>query len=177
MSNGNINAKQIKGVLEVENGGTGNPTYSTGEIISYGTQSFQSSGYTVNDSGTASTDLWSAEQIVTYVKQIFQLSAGRNASNVTDSYLKSAGNVFTDVSPYYVPYDCKAKKITVTTSDNETWSGELYVNGVLSDSISIISTDKGGKDIDIDINNGDLISLRCSGTNINRPFMTVWFEV
>jgi hypothetical protein len=60
---GNINAKQIKGVLEVENGGTGNPTFSSDEFIVYGTQSLISSGNKLNDLGTASTDLWSASKI------------------------------------------------------------------------------------------------------------------
>jgi len=177
MSNGNINAKQIKGVLDIENGGTGNPTFSTDEFVVFGTQSLISSGNKLNDLGTASNDIWSAEQIITYVKQIFQLSAGRNNQNTTDSYLHGSGGIFTDLSPYYVPYNCVAKKITVTTFGDETWVGELYINGVSVESISITATDKGSKDINVNISDGDLISMYCAGTNINRPFMTVWFEI
>ena len=64
---GNVNAKQITGILGIENGGSGNATYSNNELIIFGTQSFQSSGYTINDSATASSDiLWTSEKIIDY---------------------------------------------------------------------------------------------------------------
>jgi len=176
MSNGNINAKQIKGVLEVENGGTGNPTYSNGEIITFGTQSMVSSGYQFNDLGTASTDIWSAEQIITNQKQLFNLAFGRNNSNVTNSFLKGPDGVFSDLSPYIIPYDCNSVNISAGTNGIYTWEVQLFINGVLSTSLNITADNKGFNTISVPISAGDGISVYCLGTSINRPNVLIWVE-
>lgn len=52
MANGKINAKQIDGLVSIENGGTNNSSFTQSEILIFGTNSINSSGYLFNDFGT-----------------------------------------------------------------------------------------------------------------------------
>lgn len=67
MANGKIDAKQLKGLVSVDNGGTNNYTFTQSEILIFGTNSIISSGYLFNDFGTSSTDIWPADKIISYI--------------------------------------------------------------------------------------------------------------
>lgn len=67
MSNGKFRAKQLNGIVSVDNGGTGTNSFSQSSILIFGTNSLQSSGYFFNDTGTQSYELWSASKIVQYI--------------------------------------------------------------------------------------------------------------
>lgn len=67
MANGKINAKQIDGLVSIENGGTNNSSFTQSEILIFGTNSINSSGYLFNDFGTASSDIWTADKIISYI--------------------------------------------------------------------------------------------------------------
>ena len=68
MAHGKVNAKQIEGIVSLENGGTNNATFSASQILAIdsSTSSIISSGYKFNDSGTSSTDIWSSDKIISY---------------------------------------------------------------------------------------------------------------
>ncbi len=67
MANGRINAKQIEGLVSIENGGTNNSTFTASQILIASTASIITSGYIFNDFGTASNDIWTADKIISYI--------------------------------------------------------------------------------------------------------------
>lgn len=100
-----------------------------------------------------------------------------NRKSVTNSYLKGAGNTFTNVTPYIAPFDCEITAISASSEFSETWSAEVHVNGSSIGSLSIFSSDNGyASPLSISVNAGDKISLYCNGTTINGPSITVWFN-
>jgi hypothetical protein len=56
------------GILSVARGGTNNDTFTDGQILTYDTTlaRLESSGFTFNDAGITSSDIWSAGKIIDY---------------------------------------------------------------------------------------------------------------
>jgi hypothetical protein len=102
--------------------------------------------------------------------------AGRNSANVTNTYLRD-GTVPTNQSPFIVKADANITSIAVSTNGVETWTAEIYINGVLTHSEAITAVDNQIASLDIDVNAGDKIGLRCLGTNINRPTIEVFYKL
>lgn len=70
-----------QGHLPLERGGLNNSDFSESEILITKTSSVISSGYRFNDQGNTSGDIWSANQIVTYIKStksVFNIGDGES---------------------------------------------------------------------------------------------------
>ena len=70
-----------QGHLPLERGGLNNSDFSESEILITKTSSVISSGYRFNDQGNTSVDIWSANQIVTYIKStksVFNIGDGES---------------------------------------------------------------------------------------------------
>jgi len=68
-----------QGHLPLERGGLNNSDFSESEILITKTSSVISSGYKFNDNGNTGGDIWSANQIVTYIKStksVFNIGDG-----------------------------------------------------------------------------------------------------
>ena len=103
-------------------------------------------------------------------------AAGSNNA-VTNSYLKSPGDAFTNQSTYLIAFDSTLTALSVMTPNSETWIAELRVNGVAVASINLSATTEGYVDgLSIALNAGDKIGFYCNGTNISKPTMSAWFE-
>ena len=57
------------GLLPMERGGLNNNNFTQNELVISGTNSIESSGYKIDDSGIGETDLWSAKKIIEYYNQ------------------------------------------------------------------------------------------------------------
>ena len=53
----------------MERGGLNNNNFTQNELVISGTNSIESSGYKIDDSGIGETDLWSAKKIIEYYNQ------------------------------------------------------------------------------------------------------------
>jgi hypothetical protein len=57
------------GLLPMDRGGLNNNKFTQNELVISGTNSIESSGYKIDDSGIGETDLWSAKKIIEYYNQ------------------------------------------------------------------------------------------------------------
>jgi hypothetical protein len=72
-----------QGHLPLERGGLNNSDFTENEILITKTSSVISSGYKFNDEGKSSVDIWSASQIVNYIKSTkLVFNIGDEVSNV-----------------------------------------------------------------------------------------------
>ena len=55
------------GILPMDRGGLNNSVFTPNELLISSTASVVSSGYSINDSGTASTDIWTAAKIIQHM--------------------------------------------------------------------------------------------------------------
>lgn len=106
----------------------------------------------------------------------FTLGASSNSTIVTNSYLRGYSNVFTNVTPYVVPFNCKITAMSISNETADIWTGQTRVNGISVYTLSVVAgTSNYQKDLNISVNAGDKISFYCQGTNISRPSITTWF--
>lgn len=102
------------------------------------------------------------------------LEAGRNNSNVTNTYLRGPGDVPTNVSPFVLAYDYEIIAITASTDGNETWDADVYKNGSLVGTLSMVNQSTNyTTGLSIALSAGDKISILCNGVGINRPSVEV----
>lgn len=164
------------GVLSLSRGGLSNSTFTASQIliVNSSTSSVVSSGYQFNDSGTSSTDIWSSQRTIQYIETL-TLSGARNAPNATNVYLRSGDGLPFNTTPFVLPFDGVIKSISISTSANATWTGEVRNNGVLVPGASLISTAQSAtySSFNVNVDAGDLLQLYMNGTNIPRPRMVV----
>ena len=108
----------------------------------------------------------------------FCMTAGRNAENTTNLYLRQGNATPTNLTPFILPWDCTLIAIAAATNGNETWIAEIHKSLVLvSDAtLSIVTSDKGYVIKSIDFNAGDEISMYCNGISIDRPRISVFYK-
>lgn len=164
------------GVLPLNRGGLSNSTFTASQIliVNSATNSVVSSGYKFNDSGTASTDIWSARYTIDNVVTL-TLAGARAANNVTNIYLRNSDGLPYNTTPFIAPFDGTIRYISISTALASTWNGEVRNNGVLISGASLTSTAQTSvyATFSININAGDLLQLYANGTGINNPRMTV----
>ena len=105
------------------------------------------------------------------------VTSGARTNKVTNSYLSNQGN-FTNLVPFVLPFNATIKAISALASETGTWDAEIHESGTLitGATLSITAALSGySASYDIDIDAGDQISLYCSGTNINKPLINVFF--
>jgi hypothetical protein len=107
-------------------------------------------------------------------------SVGRNATNVTNSYLEFVG-IFSNQTGYVLPYDCTLVGIGMTSNygASQTWTAEVRKNAVATaiNSLTITASDKNyDSTLNTDYNIGDVIQIYLNGTGISRPSITLYFR-
>ena len=164
------------GLLPLNRGGLSNSTFTASQIliVDSTTSSVVSSGYRFNDSGTSSTDVWSANQIINNVMSI-TLTGARAANNQTNIYLRSGDGLPYNTTPFVLPFDATIKFISISTSNNATWTGEVRNNGTLITGASLTSTAQSAtySSYNVNVNAGTLLQLYMNGTGVNNPRMNV----
>jgi len=98
----------------------------------------------------------------------FDFSGARN-KKVSNSFLKTDG-LYSNVTPIVMPSEGFLHSISASTSRDETWNAEVFINGVLFYSMLVDNKSKEVEsDIDLPINLKDEISLYCNGVSIKKP--------
>lgn len=107
-------------------------------------------------------------------------SAGSDSRNVTDSYLKTIGNTFSNTSTYVVAFDCVITAISAMSNDSAGWNAEIRRNGVPTPLYSL-SVSSGPNEtsfinnISIPLSAGDRIEFYCNGESVTFPNISAWF--
>ena len=85
-------------------------------------------------------------------------------------------NVPTNISPLVIPGDARIAALSAANLGNETWEGQVRVNGAETPAVTIdiINTDTAFTSVSYDLNAGDTLSTYCSGSSISRPQLYVW---
>lgn len=111
----------------------------------------------------------------------FTFPAGRNANISSDQALRRQNNVFTNVSPYIVPYNGEiyaAGAVNRNLNIARTWDFEVERNGTIILTLSVPNTTyKASIDgLSISVNAGDEIVLyfRNASNTISRPCGAVY---
>ena len=163
------------GLLGISRGGLNNATFTASQIliVNSGTTSIVSSGYRFNDTGTASTDIWSARQTLDNIITL-TVMGGRNAS-ISNSYLRGMDSTSFNTTPVVIPFNGTIKYISMSTNAISTWVGEVRNNGVVINGATLSTTTSLGtySSFNINVNAGDSIQLYCNGTSVANPNMTV----
>jgi len=179
MSHGKINVKQVDGLLPIESGGTNNNSFTFSQIVIASTASLVTSGYIFNDSGTSSTDIWSAKQVILSITSSSNttVSGGRDA-NATNSYLRGTDSQFMNTSPYILPYNATLTYISASTEVSETWIAEVHTSSVVvtGATLSMSATTSGYGTYSINFNAGDKVMLYCKGSSISHPRVDIIFR-
>lgn len=164
------------GLLPLNRGGLSNSTFTASQIliVNSTTSSVVSSGYRFNDSGTSSTDIWSARQILDNTLST-TLAGARTSNNVSNVYLRSGDGLPYNTTPFLLPYNGTIKYISISSGTNSTWIGEVRNNGVAITGATISSNNNSGtySSYNINVNEGDLLQLYCNGNSVNNPRMFV----
>lgn len=108
-----------------------------------------------------------------------RVSGGRNNANVTNIFLRTFGNMPTNLASEIIPYNATLVGMAATNRGGLllTWNAEVYQNGTLLYSLPIVNSDFAvNMSLNVDVLANDKISLRCNGTNINRPLITAIFR-
>jgi len=118
----------------------------------------------------------------------FSMTCGRNANGI-NIWLRSANGVPLNQAPWRIAYTSTLVSISATTIGNETWDAEVYKNadvragGTPTDGNKIaelvLTAQNSGQitGLSAAVSAGDEIGVFCRGSAINRPHVTLWFEV
>ena len=108
----------------------------------------------------------------------YVLVSARNAIT-TDVYLRGTNGVPTNLSGFVLPFDSTIIGIGVETNGSFTWTAEVYSNGgaVPIAQLAVAAASKAYTSaLSVNVNAGDSLSVYCSGTNIDRPSVTVFLR-
>lgn len=134
--------------------------------------------YSTNFTARSLPDVaWVQSEVAASDKKTWVWSGAVNSANATDTHLRGAGNVFTNQSPYIVPFACELTDITVSINGAESWTAEVRKNGTAVATIVVSAADKDkSTGLSVSFAADDEVSFYCSGTNINRPRIDAWFK-
>jgi len=171
---GRVEIKQLNGILPIEKGGTNNNSFNENEIIIANNQSLISSGYIFNDGGTSSRDIWSASYSINNIITL-TLTGARNSPNTSNVYLRNSDNLPFNITPFILPFNGKIKYISISSSNNSSWIGEVRNNGnlITGASLSVINGTSAFGEYDIPVSAGSALQLYCRGTGVSYPRMVV----
>ncbi len=173
------------GLLPLDRGGLNNSTFTASDIliIDSSTSSVISSGYKFNDLGTASTDIWTANKVISYIN---------SSSNPSKSGYVSGGSFTGSPKIYNVVFDVPFSSINYSTSiignSSRSWTisnqttagfmiesnsskiidGNVYWMSIGSGESSIPESNKG--QIGISINGGQSVIATGLKTYITCPY-------
>jgi len=136
-------------------------------------------GLTPGDVLTALTPTSFGFQPPSLLQDLPFMSAGRNSS-ITNSYLRGAGGVPTNIGGFLLPFNATIMAISATTNGTFSWTAEVRKNGGASPitSLNVVGASSGytGLFLNISVSAGETIQMYCNGTNINRPSMLVFYK-
>lgn len=108
-----------------------------------------------------------------------KISGARDAANATNIFLRMFDGLPTNLTSETIDWDATLVRLIAINSAGvaETWDGEVYDDGILVASVSVVSGDFAiDNTLNVDVAANSRISLRCSGTNINRPRVDAIFR-
>lgn len=106
----------------------------------------------------------------------FDVSRNQNLGPTAAQDLRRAGNVPTNLSPYYPPFDSIITEVTLSQENLTDWDLEIYKNGVLE---TTVNKNNGASvftsSLAINVVSTDAIRLRYAGgaATTNRPTATI----
>lgn len=118
-------------------------------------------------------------------KRTWNWGAARNASNVTNQYIRTFNGTVTNLCPYVVPFDCILTDLTCSTRDNETWVAEVREDPrpggaetvIASISVGGPAANQGSNiGLSVALSAGDEIGFYCNGIGISYPHIQAWFR-
>ena len=114
------------GSLPLNRGGLGNVSFTASQIliVNSTTSSVISSGKVFNDSGTSSSDVWSASKTIDYISSA-TLTGARASNNVSNIYLRSGDGLPFNTTPFVLPFDGVIKYISISSGAASTWTVEV----------------------------------------------------
>jgi len=111
---------------------------------------------------------------------MIQHDVGRNHSTVTDQYMRSEGDVPTNLNGFVLPWDATLISLSMSGRLNtQTWTIEIRKNGggVAQDTLTINNSYSNyNSNNNTDFNAGDRIMVYCNGTSIDFPRATLFFR-
>ena len=161
--------------LTVSGYGLNTNTWTASQILTINstTNSVIGSGYKFNDGGTSSTDIWSARQSIDNIITL-TLAGARSGGAVNTVYLRSGDGTPYNTTPMIMPFNGTIKYISISTSANSTWTGEVRNNGTAITGATISNTTTGTySSFNINVNEGAKLQLYCNGSSVANPRMTV----
>jgi hypothetical protein len=107
-------------------------------------------------------------------------SAGSDSDNVTDSYLKTVGNSYSNMSTYVVAFDCVITAISAMANSSTGWNAEIRRNGLSIPlySLPVVAGNNQTSfinNISISFSAGDRIEFYCNGISVSFPNISAWF--
>lgn len=134
-------------------------------------------GFDVADGGSGEVDVTLDLSEIT-VSGTFVLTASRDA-NATNIYLRGPDGSPTNISGFVLPFDATIIGIGAATDGAETWTAQVRKNGsatiIASLAVAAVAKDSTGA-LSVNVDVDDEIQMFCSGTMIDTPTMTVWFQ-
>jgi hypothetical protein len=104
-------------------------------------------------------------------RRYLYLAASRNGI-VTNTYLQGPGSVFTNSSPFILPFNCTLIALAASCNVAGTWTAEVHkLNALVAGAtLALVAANSNSRnDLAIDFNLGDGIQLFMNGTTIDRP--------
>ncbi len=109
------------GLLSLNRGGLSNSSFTASEIliINSSTSSVISSGYKFNNIGTASTDIWDADKIISYINSKLITTGTKAGSVIAASF---SGNPKTTSVIFETPFSSASYSTAIIGNSSRAWS-------------------------------------------------------
>ena len=143
-----------QGILPIERGGLNNATFSASEIViaDENSESLISSGWKLNNTGTSSTDIWSADAIMNYINSTLDGVSFSSGPSLPDANLTSNTTI---------PFN----QVNINNILNFNWN--VINRGATASSVSLQWRRGGVGDWQILTNDRSLFTLTHTLTDIN----------
>jgi hypothetical protein len=108
-----------------------------------------------------------------------KISGARDSIATTNIFLRMFDGVPTNLTTETIDWDATLVRLIALNSAGiiETWTGEVYDDGVLIASVSVVAGDFAiDNTLNINVTANSRISVRCNGTNIDRPRVDAVFR-
>lgn len=137
------------------------------------------SGYVWSNTTTNSLFTYDAVRTKWLGTEERKISGMRESTTTTNIFLRQFDSVPTNLTTETVDWDATLVRIIALGNVGvlQTWTAEVYDDGVLIASLSVSGADFAiNNSLNIDVTANSRISLRCNGTNIDRPRIDAIFK-
>lgn len=107
------------GLLGIDKGGLNNSNFTASQFLIASTNSIVSSGYSINNLGTASGDVWSADKIISYINNAI-ISVGTKAGVVSGASFSGVQKSYNVV--FSTPFSSSDYSISIVGNSARSWT-------------------------------------------------------